>query len=603
MTQTTMKTPLGVIDMGSNGIRFGIVNTLARHLPVAYEERAPISLLDSQGDDQVIPAETIEQVITSFLRFKEICRQADVEPGNVQVIATEATRVAANAEEFIRRIDEATGWKVSLLSKEEEALISASGIVGSFYKVNGLTMDLGGGSVELSYVTDTNSTTKEMQVCPSPISMPYGAAALKRRLARCNKTQKADLYDTVVHQMKKAIQQVNPPSDLMESDGYRLFMSGGGFRALGYLSMAMKAQKTKIPGKHYDRRLTYPISIINGYSMSGTELSELAEYYKNRDPEELVGRLKVFRISKRRASMIPASCFLVSAIMKVIKISRIYFSEGGVRQGFCYQCLSPEEQAKDPLLEGIKAYAASSPHCLSPEGHEAIYQILKKALPYPYMDPSHPLQLHRLLPAVIHLSNMTSHFPKESRAFVAFHMPLANGPLANLPGVSHEERAILSLLLAYRQGGAVPDPVFYTIQAMVGRKGIAVCKFIGRLMELVFTISPMEPGVELYSQIGLTFTTSSVEEDFSVSDSEDSDFEEPKVESGIDRFYPPVHLRIELPAEMSPMVEAPAVMSVIESLNKKIKARKFDMDDEVRPQHFQLFSVQIVDNKQDYLNQ
>jgi retrograde regulation protein 2 len=72
----------------------------------------------------------MDQVITSFLRFKTLCENAHVELSNVRVIATEATRVAANAKVFLDKIMEATGWKVSLLSKQEEALISASGIVG-----------------------------------------------------------------------------------------------------------------------------------------------------------------------------------------------------------------------------------------------------------------------------------------------------------------------------------------------------------------------------------------------------------------------------------------------------------------------------------------
>lgn len=124
------KAPFGVVDMGSNGIRFGIVSALARHLPVAYEERAPIALLDAQGDDRIIPSDVIDQVITSFLRFKKLCQDAQVDLKNVRVIATEATRVATNSKEFQDRIFEATGWKVSLLSKQQEALISASGIVG-----------------------------------------------------------------------------------------------------------------------------------------------------------------------------------------------------------------------------------------------------------------------------------------------------------------------------------------------------------------------------------------------------------------------------------------------------------------------------------------
>lgn len=140
--ESTIKAPFGVVDMGSNGIRFGIVTALARHLPVAYEERAPISLLEAQGDEHYIPSETVDQVITSFLRFKTICRHENVDPTNVKVIATEATRIASNSEEFLSKIKDATGWTVNILSKEQEAMISSMGIVGKsiFHQVRGILL-------------------------------------------------------------------------------------------------------------------------------------------------------------------------------------------------------------------------------------------------------------------------------------------------------------------------------------------------------------------------------------------------------------------------------------------------------------------------------
>lgn len=130
MTTSEIQAPFGVVDMGSNGIRFGIVNELARHLPVSYEERAPIALLDALDDDRAIPSHVIDQVVTSFLRFKILCEDAGVKVENVRIIATEATRIATNSKAFLDKIHQATGWTVTLLSKQQEALISASGIVG-----------------------------------------------------------------------------------------------------------------------------------------------------------------------------------------------------------------------------------------------------------------------------------------------------------------------------------------------------------------------------------------------------------------------------------------------------------------------------------------
>ncbi|KAF1798525.1 Ppx/GppA phosphatase family-domain-containing protein [Mucor lusitanicus] len=594
----TIKAPFGVVDMGSNGIRFGIVTALARHLPVAYEERAPISLLEAQGDEHYIPAETIDQVITSFLRFKTICRHEDVDPANVKVIATEATRIATNSSEFLGRIKEATGWSVNILSKEQEAMISSMGIVGAFYRVDGLTMDLGGGSVELSYVTsrggssplseDSERPKKRLKTSASPVSLPYGAAIMRKRLSACaDQQEKDDLYSEIVDQVAKAKVTTNIPNHLRDHDGYTLYMSGGGFRALGYLSMAItKCKDGKL------KKGSYPIPIISGYSITGEQLADMADRYKDRDPEELVNELKVFRISKRRTRMLPATCFLVSAIMKVIRIKEIYFSEGGARQGICYHMLPYAEQIKDPLLEGVKSYVSPLPHALSPDEFDTVLRALNSAIPPLYLAPDHPLQLHRLVPAAVHLANLTTHYPKETRAFVAFHMPLASGPLANIPGLLHSERAILALILAYRQGGDVPDPVFHAIEAMIGKYGVSVCKYVGRLMEIMFLISPRHPGWGL-EESGIQFRLVRVE-----SDDEDEAENASPLSSPITpqtrQYYSTSKLEIVMPKKKSPMLEAPAVISVIESMDKKVQPKKFDMDEETQDVRNKLFTVTIV---------
>ncbi|KAI9487238.1 MAG: Ppx/GppA phosphatase family-domain-containing protein [Benjaminiella poitrasii] len=588
-----IKAPFGVIDMGSNGIRFGIVTALARHLPVTYEERAPISLLEAQGDNHYIPSETIDEVITTFLRFKTICKHEGVDPSNVIIIATEATRIASNSKKFLNRIHSETGWAVTILSKEQEALISSMGIVGAFYRVSGLTMDLGGGSVELSYVTpndqsplaeETGRPKKRLKVSSSPVSLPYGAIVMKNRLQECtNDDEKNKLYNEIEDQVKKAKITANIPNSLRDHDGYTLYMSGGGFRALGYLSMAMTDTKPK--------NTKYPIPIISGYSITGDDLKALADKFKDRDPDELVSELKVFRISKRRARMIPATCLLVSAIMQVIKIKRIYFSEGGVRQGICYHMLSPSEQAKDPLLEGVKSYVSPLPHALSHDEFEAVLSLLKRAIPPLYMIPDHPLQLHRLIPAAVHLANLTTHYPKETRAFVAFHIPLASGPLANIPGLLHSERAILALILAYRQGGEVPDPVFKTIESMIGKHAVSVCKYVGKLMEIIFLISPRFPGLGAVES-GIKFRLVPIDSD----EDENSSPNNSPITPTTQTFYSSSKLEIIMPRKLSPMLAAPSVISTIESMDKKIQPKKFEMDEEVQglDVRSKLFSVSVI---------
>lgn len=462
-------------------------------------------------------------------------------------------------------------------------------------------MDLGGGSCELSFITSNHSLSplseddtrpkKRLKASANPVSLPYGAAVLTKRLGKCDdsKKKKRKLFNEIVEQVTKAKTTTNIPGHLMDHDGYTLYMSGGGFRALGYLSMALTNHASLSNKEQKTKKMTYPIPIISGYSMSGEELLELVNQFKDRDPKVLVNELKLFRISKRRTKMIPGICFLVSAILQVIKIKQVYFSEGGARQGISYQMLPISEQMKDPLLEGVKEYVSHSPHALSMTEFDIVFKILKDAIPPLYLAPDHPLQLHRLIPAALHLANLTTHYPKETRAFVAFHMPLASGPLANIPGLLHSERAILALILAYRQGGEVPDPAFNAVEEMIGKYGVAVCKYVGRLMEIMFLISPRQPGLALVES-GIKFQL--VRPD---SDDDSSPVNSPITPTS-QRFYSTARLEIIFPEKASPMLEAPAVISVIENMDKKIQPKRFELDEEILSldSKIRLFSVSIV---------
>lgn len=136
--------------IASNGIRFSITDlspATARSLPTVFQDREGISLYDAQYSTGVkgpIPQDTIDDVVTSLLKFKVACTDFGVPATNIRVLATEATRTAENSEDYRRQIKEATGWDVDLLPKEIEGRVGALGVASSFASVDGLVMDLGG---------------------------------------------------------------------------------------------------------------------------------------------------------------------------------------------------------------------------------------------------------------------------------------------------------------------------------------------------------------------------------------------------------------------------------------------------------------------------
>jgi retrograde regulation protein 2 len=404
--------------------------------------------------------------------------------------------------------------------------------------------------VEFNYVirdSTTSQTEKGFSSSQDAVSLPYGAAALKKVLNSHDDQEREEFTRKLNAQITEALQKIDIPERIRKesksNDGYTIYLSGGGFRALGYMCMA----DPKLSGNEKRSGHNYPIPIINGYCISGKTLKKLAKKYVNRNPEDLAKELKVFRISKRRASMIPACSFLVLTLLSVIDVDKVYFSEGGVRQGVCFSMLSLEEKCKDPSLEGIKQYAQGSRNALSEEQFNSLYDKVSAALPSTYLNPKHPLELHRLLPAAIYLSNISSHYPKESRAPIAFHMPLAGGQLSNIPGLLHNHRAALSLILAHRQGGEVADPIYQDIFSLLGEKATAVCIYIGRVMAYFYALSPLNPGIGL-DDLGVHITP--VAQDMGEED------------------WPASNIVVYMSQQNNPIVEAPSVESILSGILK-----------------------------------
>lgn len=232
-----------LVDMGSNGIRFSVTTLApptARITPTLYQSRAGISLYDAQypassnGVRQPIDSQTINAVVSAYRSFKRTCADFGVPEGNITVLATEATRTAINGKEFMQSVREAVGWDVTLLAKAEEGRVGAMGVASSLPEVRGLVMDLGGGSTQLSWLMGGKEDVKMPE--GGAVSMPYGAAALTRRLGEAEaKGSRAvdELQSEVRETVRTAYESLQVPHGMLkkaeDEDGFTLYLSGGGY--------------------------------------------------------------------------------------------------------------------------------------------------------------------------------------------------------------------------------------------------------------------------------------------------------------------------------------------------------------------------------------
>ncbi|KAH3900798.1 Rtg2p SCDLUD_002251 [Saccharomycodes ludwigii] len=473
-----------VVDIGSNGIRFSISSKASHHariMPCVFKDRVGISLFDVQYspnslEKAPIPVETIKDVCAAMKRFKLICDDFGVPSTGVRVVATEATREAINSKDFIQAINNSTGWQVELLPKEEEGRIGAYGVISSFNSVSGLYMDLGGGSTQLSWIQCFNGEIKQSS---TPISLPYGAGALSRRL---KVEDRRALFLEIKDAYKRAIKHIGIPEEMKkratENGGYDIYACGGGLRGMGHLILSQIKD--------------YPIqTIINGFSCSYDEFCSMCDYLflKGHVPE-CHNKSKIFKVSERRAQQLPAVGLLMSAAFESLpNISNMHFSEGGVREGTLYSILPREIRAQDPL------HIASRPY--SPLLASKYLDLLKTAMP---LDEIPPMIYKRVAPALCNLAFVHASYPKELQSTAALHVA-TTGIIAGCHGLSHRIRALIGIALCDRWGGDIPQPELEykkKLEEVVLRDGdrsqreklIWWTKYIGTIMYVICGVHP-----------------------------------------------------------------------------------------------------------------
>ncbi|KAH7356301.1 Ppx/GppA phosphatase family-domain-containing protein [Pyrenochaeta sp. MPI-SDFR-AT-0127] len=473
----------GLVDMGSNGVRFSITDLspeTQRILPTIYLDRAAISLYDAQYDNGKaipIPDTTIKQVIKSLLRFKSTCTDFSVPEEQIRIVATEATRKAINSEDFRSKIKEATGWTVELLPKEMEGKIGALGVASSYENVIGLMMDLGGGSTQLTWIMTEHGEVKMSD--KGSASLPFGAAALTKRLEAAGSVGSKEFRafeDEVLVALKAAVEDVKIPQVLLERsrspEGLQLYLSGGGFRGWGFVLMSEHAIRP------------YPIPIINGFRTTNDLFHDTdavqAAVQKDDTPE-------IFRVSARRGSQVPAVAFLVTCLSRALpSIMDVHFCQGGVREGIYFGEMAPSVRTESPLITATRPFA--------PPSTQEMVGMLLEAIQPPASNGHRAIFSGNLITAFVQAMFAHMAHVKDVRGGAALRST-TTGIFSAAHGLSHEQRALLAILLCERYGGyssiSPTEQDFYRRMLQLVPPGLDWwCMYLGRIAAVLASVYP-----------------------------------------------------------------------------------------------------------------
>ena len=163
--------PIAIVDIGSNSVRLVVYEGAVRAPFPIYNEKVLCGLGRAFTPSGRLVPESVERALAALGRFKAIARGLGAK--NVHAIATAAVREAIDGGQFVSAAEYALGSGINVLTGEREAELAANGIKMGFVAPDGVGGDLGGGSLELINIAETQ--------LEEAITLPLGGLRLAER--------------------------------------------------------------------------------------------------------------------------------------------------------------------------------------------------------------------------------------------------------------------------------------------------------------------------------------------------------------------------------------------------------------------------------------
>ena len=307
-----------VIDIGSNSVRLVVYEGPPRAPAVIFNEKVPAGLGRGLAIDNRIAPEDAERGLIALRRYALLARHMEVK--DLQCVATAAVRDAENGPDFIARAEEVLGTEIRVLSGREEAYYSGLGVLSGFRPADGISGDLGGGSLEL---VDIRGEIRDVGV-----TLPLGGLRLQ------------DMAGNSLAQAARIAREEVARAGLLKNGRDRPFYAvGGTWRNLARLHMEMT---------------NYPLGVMHHYEIGIDSAANFLRQVAKGDVEKTRG---IEGISKNRRSLLPYGAIVLQEVLAAMKPSKIVVSALGVREGFLYSLLDAELQKADPLISAAEELA------------------------------------------------------------------------------------------------------------------------------------------------------------------------------------------------------------------------------------------------------
>jgi exopolyphosphatase/guanosine-5'-triphosphate,3'-diphosphate pyrophosphatase len=426
---------VAVIDIGSNSVRLVVFEGGIGQPTAIYNEKVQCGLARDLDMTGVLHAEGVRKAVASLERFVALSEAMGVD--RLELLATAAVRDASDGGDFAETLHQMFGLTVRVLSGEEEARLSALGVLWGAPRARGIIGDLGGGSLELVAL-------KEGKIARQA-TLPLGPLRL---------------LAAVGHDPKAARGVIDKEIDRLDWLDFRgaadFYAVGGAWRAMAQVQMAESA---------------YPLKVIHGYSQPCQVIKNMASASARQTGRPMAG---LESLGAGRRETLPLASLVMCRVLSAVRPRNVIFSSFGLREGWLFEQQSEFLLDKDPLI-------AMAEDCARRGGRFgdrglALFKWMRPLFPH------EGRKRARLRRAVCHFVDIAWREHPEYRATYALERILQWPGLA----ANHRERAFIAHSLFVRYGGSGVTPVGRTLLSAEDRNQ---AQLLGLVLRLALTLS------------------------------------------------------------------------------------------------------------------
>ncbi|EMA6341354.1 exopolyphosphatase [Bacillus cytotoxicus] len=302
-----LKQQYAIIDIGSNTMRLVIYERQNGGFYKEIENIKVVARLRNYLRGGLLIEEGTKILLQTLRQFQESTRFYHLQ--NVLCVATATIRQAKNQEEIKRLVARETDFTLRILSEYEEARYGYLAVMNSTSFCEGITVDIGGGSTEVTYFKDREIVEY--------YSFSFGALSLKQQFIQHEIPTTEELK-----KLRNYLYDQFQTLPWLRGKKLPLIAIGGSARNLV---------------KIHQNLISYPLAGLHLYKMKEKDIKDVQEELMKLSFADLQ---KLDGLAKDRADTIIPAVEVFHILTNMIEAPAFVLSRKGLREGVFYEELT-----------------------------------------------------------------------------------------------------------------------------------------------------------------------------------------------------------------------------------------------------------------------